>query len=486
MLMDEMEPMVSSPISGNPVLDKAYSSTSGTVAKYGPDEKLKIARPRSTSNDRTFRGPTAYIKLLTSSDQANLYKSGTANRRSSETGVGDLSSVMKQMASDDLSSGYDEFLLTGVQAGFNEKIQVAETLGDNEVAYFFGRQPMFFTFSGILIDSVDNSWFSKWIEGYAGALRGTKLAQNNELLRLVLPNMTLEGSITSTSWTQDSANDVNIPFSFTFLAKVVLPTPAIGHGKNVTNYGSLLDFNPLESFVTKEQINSAKAQAAVLQKAIQNPFSSVSSIGQAMSGLGGMFGLKGTSSAVSDAIDSITSGVKGALSNASGLFAPIITTLNGIRASLFSPIYGVMTSLSKLVKTVFGTGGFLSILNSLVAPVRSMLRDIVNISTQAESIVRAVTSGTIALGRGVQSGFGIVEDYRRAVSSVKRTKGVIAAMPGTISKTLRYTAKNRGLSNQAAFLQTNPRLGATGASLKSSAVILRSKGASLTKVETKL
>ena len=85
----------------------------------------------------------------------------------------------------------------------------------NEVIYYFGRQPLIFNLTGVLIDSADNNWFVDWVKLYSEFFRGTQTAKNYELIKIVLPNMIITGTISAFSWQQDSSRDTDIPFSNT-------------------------------------------------------------------------------------------------------------------------------------------------------------------------------------------------------------------------------------------------------------------------------
>ena len=126
--------------------------------------------------------------------------------------------------------GYDRFLLTDFNVSYSEKTQIMTTFGDNEVVYYFGKNPVIINLSGVLVDSLTNDWFGNFINLYNNFLRGTQLARNFEMLQLVLPNMTIVGSILSLSHQQTSTRDTDIPFSMQFYAKqiMMLPQPTLG------------------------------------------------------------------------------------------------------------------------------------------------------------------------------------------------------------------------------------------------------------------
>lgn len=451
---------------GNPAFDAAavmasLKSDTKAISSKGSDERLFTARARYASNDSTNRGTHAYIKLMSSSEQAATYSSKSSTRAvgssASSSVLSDSLAVMSGSAS---GQGYDKFLVTNLSASMEEKLQITEVFGDNEVAYYFGKAPMVFAISGMLIDSVDNNWLTDWLYTYDGALRGTQLARNHELLKLVLPSMTLIGSITSFSWEQQSSNETAVPFRFQFLVRSMTPTPAVFGGSAITNAAEQINFDLADTFQAQSIINGLKQQGAMLTSAIQNA-GSIGGLGSALSkygsSLSGYMGIGGTPSSVSGAIDSLSNMITGSKSSFSNLISPITSSLSGIRATLFSPVYGVMSSLTKLVKNVFGIGGFGSILASLTAPIKGILGDIARIATQASAIVGMVTGGISNLTRGIASGFGIVQSFETAVKSFKHAAGTIAAAPTSISKSIKLLVNSGGMHTSSSFLNPNPK-----------------------------
>jgi hypothetical protein len=385
-----------------------------------------------------------------------------------------LSASLKKMVSGDpnnadtrngAKSGYDSFLLTGVSANLSEKTQIVTTFGDNEVIYYFGRNPIAFNISGTLIDSVDNDWFTEWIVAYAGALRGTELARNYELLRIVLPNMTIDGSISNVSWDQTSNSDVSIPFSFTFLVKTLVPTPVIPVNFPWNSGAALI--HPSGSAGSKPQssISSLKDQIAGVTSVLTNPLSSQGDIASAMLGLGtgvsGAMGVRASSSAVSNFLDGLNSQVMGVIGSgtlgSTGLFSSLATSLNGIRASIFSPIYGVMNSLTKLVSNVMGGVGVSSIFDSLVNPIRGMLQDVSNIANMAKSVGNIINNGISGLGRGITTGFGLGSNASQAMKSIRGATGVFSSIPTTVSMSLKWNYNSGYIAGTSSFLQSNPK-----------------------------
>lgn len=464
-------------VTSNSAFSRMEFQNDGSIKQ---SERLFTARPRyapaALNQDEVYakstaaRGTHAYIKLLTSNEQASKYSSSRGVREGDDlTGPGSLAS---KMVSTNSNVGYDDFLLTRVSCNMAEKLQVTETFGDGEVAYYFGHQPVIFDITGVLMDSPDNSWFTNWLRMYSSVLRGSQLAQNNELLRLVLPNMILVGTINSTNWAQDSANDVAVSFGFQFLAKRIEPTAAILENVAASQLGGLIDFNQASQYVSQQSLNSFKSQVARLQSAVSDPNSTVASLGSALSGLGE--GIGGSIGELSSTLDGAALGVKDfvdnnafshSLSGTASLFRTLSANLNGIRAQLFSPIYGILTSLTRLVQNT--TGDISSIFNSLLSPVRNTLRDITNISNQAIGLVNLANSSIRGIGRGITGQIGgTVAEFNLAMKSLGDAAGSVATSPLTAIQSVQDMFKSGTINSGAAFLQEN-----TSASLSSSGVL---------------
>lgn len=434
--------------------------------RYGVQTETENGAVTTFGNEFAERGQWAYIKLLTSQTQAQGYKSGSTNRYLS-TGSQDLvgeGSIVSSMIDEGGKSsfGYDGFLLTGVSSDLSEKVQITEVFGDNEVIYYFGRQPMLFNISGVLFDSPDNTWFTDWLRLYSEFMRGTQTAKNYELLKLVLPNMAITGTMTSFSWRQDSQRDVDIPFSFQFIAKVIQPIPATGKFP-VSNTGAKnIDFSFAAKVTSQKSINDLKGQSAQLTGVISNPSSSLrdkaAALSQLGTGVGGQYGvflnqskntLDGYKSTIDGWTQAETSGTKSLLS--SELFQSVTSSLNGIRMNLFSPVYGILSSLTKLVANTFTSAS--TVINSMIIPVRGIVRDVINISNQATNLVNTTNSSITALGRNTVGQLkGLESDFNTAVKSVKKAAGAIATAPVTAAQAVSNIFTSGQLPYQTPFL----------------------------------
>lgn len=468
---------------------KASSTISDLAAKgvgdrkYFPgyqipqSERMFTARSRGNNNPLTpsgvqddFRGNWAYVKLMTSSSQYNEYLSGKTNRKLTHKGLIGQDGLISQMGDIDgkRSNGYDKFLLTGVSCQLSEKVQITEVFGDSEVVYYFGRQPIIFNLTGILIDSPDNNWFVDWLKLYDDFLRGSQTAKNYELVKIVLPNMAITGTISGFSWQQDASRDVDVPFSIQFIAKLIEPLPAVNNNVYATNGVRTINFNKAAAFLGQSQINSLKGQVADLTSIIQNPSASLREKGNALNrlggGVGGEFGAflensKNTLKGFQSTIDGWTKQQDNYFNSVrnSALYQTVTSSLNGIRTNLFSPIYGILSSLTKLVSNAFNSAT--SLFNSVINPVRNILRDITNISKQAIALVNLVNNSITTFGRTVTGQLkGTEQDFKTAIKTLGKAAGVIATAPLSMAQSIANMFSGGILDVNSAFLKTSPKL----------------------------
>jgi hypothetical protein len=123
-------------------------------------------------------------------------------------------------------NGYIDFLLQNVQTGLNEKVEVTENLAGGFVAYYFGTSPQVLQCSGVLINSMQDDQVVSMVRLYAEILRGTKLAEHGETLRLRYDSFMYTGTVNGLQWSLAAENELYCPFSFTFLVKKRLEIPS--------------------------------------------------------------------------------------------------------------------------------------------------------------------------------------------------------------------------------------------------------------------
>jgi len=129
--------------------------------------------------------------------------------------------VASVMATDGASGGYGyfDFLLQTANHGFTERVQVAETLADNYVAFFFGHAPPIFSYSGTLMNTFQDDWSMRMYRLFRDLGRGTQLARRGNLLHIRYDSMLVTGSMTDLKWGLQAGLEHANAFSFNFLVK---------------------------------------------------------------------------------------------------------------------------------------------------------------------------------------------------------------------------------------------------------------------------
>lgn len=485
-------------------------------------ERLFTTRSRSINflGGDGNRGQRTYIKLLTSNASTSIQSHlSSANYSPTSLGTATSGPLSDAINGNKTTLGFASFLLTDIGGSFDEKLQVTEVFGDAEVTYYFGRQPMSIEFGGLLIDSPDNNWFLQWMEMYANALRGSQLAKNYELVQIVTPNLTMTGTVTRMSWNQNAARDVDIPFRFTLLAKTITPNPVIPTGAPL--YSGSTNLLQTVNFATQSMVNAVKL-TTTLVNTIQNPSSTIAQIASALRGVGilgaapnnmsvgiqGASGLSNTAAtssilggvssigsmlgASSSAISAINkvgntisqlngaglmgfvNGTNSATTNTGGnvdttttngnIFATVSANLAGIRASLYSPVVGVVSSLTKLISST--TGSATSVTNTFSAPLQNLVAGATSVSSQATGIINMVNGSTSSIP-GVSD-----PSLISTIGSLQKTAGCIASAPQSITSSL------SGLTNIG---NLNPSTGLNFANMQTSSVsALLNSGSSYT------
>jgi hypothetical protein len=333
------------------------------------------------------------------------------NRPTSQGGL-DYSSDIDSLTKEGLT--FQNFLLTDIQVTYSEKVQIMTTFGDNEVAYYFGRQPVVYNLSGVLVDAINFEWFTKFVALYQNTLRGSQLAKNYELLEILLPNIKLVGSIMSLSTNQNAARDTDIGFVLQFLAKGFVPQPmpagtgAVGIGK------------PMLTFDTNKVPNLSN-QVSVLFGA---NIGSASNVLSTTTGLGSILS--------KNPFSSITNP---------------LTSAASIIESSFSPVYGILSDITKLINT--GGGDIASIINSFSSPVNAILKSINNISKEAFALGTAIDN---QIKQIADIGLKGRNSITQTLIGVKNAVGSITRIPHTASQAFASLVTGGRVSSKAAIL----------------------------------
>lgn len=182
----------------------------------------KYAKNRGT-RDAEFRDTLArlYISLADTADTTR-----NAYLESLPGSVKELGKVLLG-ANSQGGTGFVDFFLTNAQEQFQEIVQVDKVLADDYVAFYYGQQPPVFSYSGMLLNSMQDDQRSGFARAYHAMLRGTQLARRGALARLRYDSVIVSGTMQAMSQQLNAENEMAVPFSFQFLVKeyVVLDNP---------------------------------------------------------------------------------------------------------------------------------------------------------------------------------------------------------------------------------------------------------------------
>ena len=161
--------------------------------------------------------------------------------------------------------GYVDFLLSQIAESHQEKVQVVEALTDDHVAYFFGARPVTVQFSGVLLNTEQDNWFSAFSVLYEYVVRGTVTATCSVPITLRYDDRHIIGSIQGVSYNYSAANEQGPTFSGQILAKEIriVRTPNTGWVASAAEPPIVATATTHELSVGKSSVERAAQAAAV-------------------------------------------------------------------------------------------------------------------------------------------------------------------------------------------------------------------------------
>ena len=179
--------------SGN---DEFYRRTTYRYDSSERRSKFSLARELATKQDQE-----ATIRVMS---KVKTQKAGEATLKK---GTSPLLNVIPP---------YTKFFLENVTESYAEKAQIVETFGDF-IAFFFGRRPETFAFSGRLLNAKNHDWKNDFVEIYDNFLRGTKAVENNSTVFIQYDDVMAEGFLLNCRVDYRSMTNNECPFVFTML-----------------------------------------------------------------------------------------------------------------------------------------------------------------------------------------------------------------------------------------------------------------------------
>lgn len=138
------------------------------------------------------------------------------NRTSGGAGSRDASVRANQSYA---TNGYLDFFIQDASLPLQEIVDVKSTLSGNYVAYFFGQAPPVWSFTGWLLNTVQDDQATNFMRLYLEIMRGTRLAQRQKVLSLKIDSYIITGAMTSVNFALKSASEIYVPFAFQMLVK---------------------------------------------------------------------------------------------------------------------------------------------------------------------------------------------------------------------------------------------------------------------------
>jgi len=178
--------------------------------------------PETSSKLLTFEkllpGQTAFYKAADVTHMARLYVPDLSRLVSATKN--NVNKKLFEQISD--QNGYIDFLLSSVTEQQRERIQVFETVGDEYAAYFFGKTPPVFIFTGQLYNVKQNNWRHAFLQLYSELLRGTKLQRYYRYVTVYYDRIYVIGSMISLSTEIRAESQMVGAFTFELLVKKMM------------------------------------------------------------------------------------------------------------------------------------------------------------------------------------------------------------------------------------------------------------------------
>lgn len=206
---------------------KLFKDTSGTEIVPASGLGVFGAHPGATpkyafntvskTRDAEYRETMARLYIELPNEKARARFLETVSKNSQQ-----LASVLTSAKGTGGSggTGFIDFLLTGAQETFQEKTQIVDTLTDNYVAFYSGREPPAFSYTGVLLNTYQDDqrvWFWRL---YQEILRGSRLATRNLILHLRYDSFIVSGYMETLQMGISGDSDLSSSqFAFTIRVK---------------------------------------------------------------------------------------------------------------------------------------------------------------------------------------------------------------------------------------------------------------------------
>lgn len=121
--------------------------------------------------------------------------------------------------------GYVDFLLSGVQASFQEITETSIFIGGGHTVHAYGEHLPSYSFSGTLLNTHQDDQAVSMLLAYQNLFRAKKLAQHQTLLSVRYDSWIVQGVVTGFQFSMEAQMEMALPFSFSLLAQKVISIP---------------------------------------------------------------------------------------------------------------------------------------------------------------------------------------------------------------------------------------------------------------------
>jgi len=196
--------------------------------KYALNAGLRSDRYRNTLARLFIRVDSEEMALFKASINDTHVRSQLAERIAGDpvtrqeeriTAAGNVTQTVTRHANSGGTNGYLDFFIQQASMPLQEKFDVKETLADNYTAEFFGQQPPMWSYSGWLMNTVQDDQATNFLRLYLSVMRGTQLARRQKIIALKVDTMIVSGAMVNLNMTLTSNAEIYIPFSFSLLVK---------------------------------------------------------------------------------------------------------------------------------------------------------------------------------------------------------------------------------------------------------------------------
>lgn len=222
----------------------------GVFANWLQGQTPKYAKNDGSGRSDFFRDTMARIAIRVTQADATLFRSSVADPHV-------RNQLLPRLAGNVAHSiGYMDFLLQGMSVAFREKLQLAETLGDNYVLYTFGQTAPSIQFQGVLINTAQDDQAQNFVRLYLELLRATQLARRQKAASIEVDSYIFTGAMTELNISLGAQIETVVPFSFSFIVKKIAFTNyTIGWapGRVGTAFSSDPNAVPVDTRFAREQ-----------------------------------------------------------------------------------------------------------------------------------------------------------------------------------------------------------------------------------------